>query len=74
MITPKQLQSIGFTVDKIYRNYTEYKKGEIIITLNNFRNKEFIGINGAANLEIKTLEDLQKCLNLDIIKTQQSNN
>ncbi len=74
MITPKQIQSIGFTISKSYRNYTEYKKGEIIITLNNFRNKEFVSINGAAPKEITKLEELQKCLNLDIISTQQSNN
>lgn len=74
MVTSKQLQSIGFTVDKIYRNYTEYKKGEIIITLNNFRNKETVLIKGQQPKEIKTLEELKKCLNLDITNTQQPNN
>lgn len=64
MITPKQLQSIGFTIGKIYRNYTEYKKGEIIITLNNYRRKEFIGINGTPNLEITKLDELKKILGL----------
>lgn len=74
MITPKQIQSIGFTISKSYRNYTEYKKGEIIITLNNFRNKETVLIKGQTPKKITTLEELQKCLNLDIISTQQSNN
>lgn len=63
MITAKQLESIGFIVYKIYRNYTEYKKGEIIITLNNFRNKDLIGINDRPNLKITDLEELKRILN-----------
>lgn len=64
MITPKQLESIGFVVYETYRNYTNYKKGNVIITLNNYRRKEFIGINGAPNLEITNLEELKKILGL----------